>query len=586
MHEGSVDWKHIAEDDFNRVVEAVLMRKYHHPPESTVEVIDGRGGDGGIDVAVYVEDEIKEIFQLKHFPEGFSGGFRDSRRRQIKESFDTAWANHKPPLWTLVVPSNPTVQEGKHVSGLSKGKAVKTTIWGTARLDSELAYYPDLLSAATRNPLLEALRTIGQEPAALVDPSDLSNRASELHKLAAGRSLYWDVDFQVSAHGVTEIYRAKDPRAAELERLGFNFTLKTNAFGLKQDIQRVLDFGARRHLTIPGAAVDGFKAVGPEWFQKDGAVERLEIRAADQLPADQQISVTLEFLDEDGYTRSSHQGMMHAKSVGERGVAFLAKFYGMLELDAEIPNAISDPGRFELSMAFAHSRVSDAQETLQLLKDFESGSVLQVLFEERKFIKGLAAVDTRQSDQSDQSVELVDRSMALLVEDLGVLEKKLHAKFRVPAEISHRKRAMLRVARLLVEGKATWMPPGTSITGTLSGESIDGLRVLLSEGCVITAPIPAFVLEIQGSSFNLGPAVLYHPRTVVDDAAEVMVAIEAGTAAGKEVVFDPQGEQLIWVMPGNDFKERIPETVAWDLPGISMPSVEHEVLPVNGGTSQ
>ncbi|MGP4965868.1 hypothetical protein [Glutamicibacter ardleyensis] len=576
MHEGSIDWKHIAEDDFNRVVEALLMRKYHHPPKSTVEVIDGRGGDGGIDVAVYVEDKIKEIFQLKHFPEGFSGGFRDSRRKQIKKSFDTAWTNHKPPLWTLVVPSNPTVQEGKHISGLSKGKTVKATIWGIARLDSELAYHPDLLSAATRNPLLEALRTIGQEPAALVDSSDLSKRAIELHKLAAGRSLYWDVDFQVSAHGVTEIYRAKDPRAEELEPLGFNFTLKTNTFGLKQDIQRVLDFGARRHLTIPGAAVEGFNAVGPEWFQKDGAIERLEIRAADQLPADQQISVTLEFLDEDGYTRSSHQGMMHAKSVGGRGVAFLAKFYGMLELDAEIPNAISEPGRFDLSIAFAHSRVSDAQETLQLLGDFESGCVLQVLFEERKFIKGLAAGN---SQQSDQSMELVDRSMELLVEDLGVLEKKLNAKFRVPSEISHRKRAMLRVARLLMEGKATWMPPGTSLTGTLSGKSADGLRMLLSGGCAITTPIPAFVLKIQGSSFNLGPAVLYHPRTVVRDAAEVTVAFETGTAAGKEVVIDPQGEQLIWVMPGNNFKEGLPETVAWDLPGISMPSVEHKDLP-------
>ncbi len=576
MHEGSIDWKHVSEDDFNRVVEALLMRKYHHPPESTVEVIDGRGGDGGIDVAVYVEDEIKEIFQLKHFPEGFSSGFKTSRRQQIKKSFDTAWTNHKPPLWTLVVPRNPTVPEGKYVSGLSSGKTVKTTVWGPARLDSELARHPDLLAAATRNPLLEALRTIGQERASLVDPADLSRRASDLHKLAAGRSLYWDVDFQVSEHGVTEMYRAKDPRAAELEPLGFNFTLKTNTFGLKQDIQRVLDFGARRHLTIPGAAVEGFKAVGPAWFQNDGAIERLEIRAADQLSADEQISVTLEFLDEDGFTRSSHQGMMHAKSVGERGVAFLANFYGMLELDAEIPNAISEPGRFDLSMAFAHSRVRDAQETLQLLRDFESGSVLQVLFEERKFVKGLAAGNTQ---QADQSMELVDRSMELLVEDLGILEKKLNAKFRVPAEISHRHRAMLRVARLMVEGKATWMPPGTSLTGTLSGKSDDGLRMLLSEGCAITTPIPAFVLEIQGSSFNLGPAVLYHPRTVVRDAAEVTEAFEAGTAAGREVVFDPQGEQLIWVMPGNDHKEGLPETVAWDLPGIPMPSVEHEDLP-------
>lgn len=576
MHEGSIDWEHIREDDFNRVVETLLMRKYHRPPESTVEVIDGRGGDGGIDAVVYVDDKIKEIFQLKHFPEGFSGGFRKSRREQIKKSFDTAWANHKPPLWTLVMPRNPTVTEGKYVSGLGAGKEVKSSVWGPARLDSELANHPDLLAAATRDPLLDALKTIGQERAALVGPTDLASRASDLRGLAGGRSLYWDVDFQVSAHGVTEMYRAKHPRAAELEPLGFKFALKTDAFGLKQDIQRVLDFGARRHLTIPGAAVEGFTAVGPAWFQNEGAVERLEIRAADQLTADQQISVTLEFLDEDGFTRASHQGVMHAKSEGERGVAFIAKFYGILELDAEIPFATSNPGGFDLSMAFAHARVSDALEVLQLLRDFDSGSVLQVLFEERKFIKGLA---TGNAQLGEHPMELVDRSMELLVEDLGVLEKNLNAKFRVPAEISHRQRAMLRVARLLLEGNATWMPPGTSLTGILSGKSDEGLRMLLSEGCAVTMPLPEFAVEIQGSKFKLGPAVLYHPRMVVRDAAEVTEAFEAGTAAGKEVVFDPQGEQLIWVMPGNDHKEGLPETVAWDLPGIPMPSVEHEDLP-------
>ncbi len=575
MHEGSIGWKHISEDDFNRAVEALLMRKYHRPSESTAEVIDGRGGDGGIDVVVYVDDKINQIFQLKHFPEGFSGGFREIRRKQIKKSFDTAWTNHEPPLWTLVVPRNPTVQESKYVSGLGKsieeGKTVTPTVWGPARLDSELAHHPDLLAAATREPLVEVLKTIREERAALVGPTDLSSRVSDLHELATGRSLYWGVDFQASEHGVTEVYHAKHPRAAEMEPLGFKFTVKGDVFGLGQDIQRVLDYGARRHLTIPGAAVEGFNAVGPEWFHQNGAIERIEIRAADRLPADQQISVTLEFLDEDGFTRASHQGVMHAKSDGERGVAFLATFYGMLEFDAEIPYAASSPGNFGLTMEFANARVSDAQGVLQLLRDFDSGSVIQVLFEERKFLKGLATGD----------VQLVDRSMELLVEDLGVLERKLNAKFRVPAEISHRQRVMLRVARLLVEGNATWMPSETSLTGTLSGKSDDGMKMLLSEGSAVTMPIPAFGVEIQGSKFNLGPAVLYHPRTVVRDAAEVTEALEAGTAAGREVAFDPQGDRLIWVMPGKDHEEGLPETLPWNLPGIPMPGVEHQELPLN-----
>ncbi|MCG2623033.1 hypothetical protein LVY72_14110 [Arthrobacter sp. I2-34] len=572
MHEGSINWKHISEEDFNRVVEALLLRMYHRPPESTAAALDGRGGDGGIDVAVYDETgKIKHIFQLKHFPEGFSGGFRDTRRRQIKESFDAAWTNHAPPVWTLVVPCNPTDKESIYVSGLGKGKEVTPAIWGERLLDIHLARREnrDILDAATRNPLLDALKFIGQENAALAGAGDLSTRLSNLHGLAAGRSLYWDTDFHVSRDGVTEAYRAKHPRAGELEPLGFKFAVKKNAFGV-EDIQRVLDYGVRRRVTIPGAAVEGFKTVGPEWFQHEGTVDRIEISPAHPLPADQRISVTLEFLDEDGFTRASHQGMMHAKSDGGRGVAFVARFYGILELDAEIPYALSAPGNFGLNMEFANARVTDAQGVLRLLRDFDSGSVIQVLFEDKKLLKGF----------TNGGAQLMDPATELLVEDLAVLEDKMNATFRFPVSLTNRQRVMIRVARLLAEGQATWMPPETSLTGILSGEPYAGLNTLLSGSCAITMPIPAFPVEIQGSRFNLGPAVLYHPHTAVRDVDDLKKAFRKGTAAGREVIFAPQGEKLIWVMPGKyEGGERVPDTVPWDLPGIPMPDFGDQELP-------
>ncbi len=572
MHEGSIDWKHISEDDFNRVVETLLLRMYHRPPLSTAVALDGRGGDGGIDVAVYNQDgSIRHIFQLKHFPEGFSGGFRDTRRRQIKKSFDTAWEKHAPSLWTLVVPCKPTDTESKYVSGLAKGRAVTATTWGYTHLDIELARPEnrDILDAATRSPLLNALKIVGQEATALAGAADLPARLTNLQRLAAGRSLYWDVDFQVSEGGVTQAYRAKHPRAAELEPLGFKFGVKSNAFGVG-DLQRVLDYGARRRMTIPGAAVEGFKAVGPDWFQHEGAIDRIEIGPADPMPADQRIAVTLEFLDGDAFTSASHQGLMYAKSEGDRGIAFLARFYGILSVDVEIPYDHSSPGNFDLSMEFANARIADAQGVLGLLKDFESGSVVQVLFEGKKFLKGLTTGEA----------QVIDAAMELLIEDLGVLERKLNVAFRVPAELTHRERVMIRVARILADGIATWMPPETNLTGTLSGETDEGMDTLLSGACAITMPLRAFPVEIQGSRLSLGPAVLYHPHTAVHHASELRKAFQNGTAAGREVVFTPQGENLIWVMPGrHDGENILPDTVPWDLPGIPMPHLEGQASP-------
>lgn len=573
MHESSIKWEHISRDDFDRIVETLLVRMYHRPPVTTAVVLDGRGGDGGIDVGVYDQDgKIRHIFQLKHFPQGFSGGFRDVRQRQIKESFDRAWTKHQPPSWTLVVPCKPTDREGKYVSGLAKGKMVAISTWGCRHLDNELAKPEnrDILDVAARSPLLNALKTIGQENAALAGPNDLAKRAADLHGVASGRSLYWDTDFQVSEEGVTQILRAKHPRAQELEPLGFQLTVNKNAFGFA-NVQRLVDYGTRRRVTIPGAAVAGFQSLGPTRFQHEGEIDRIEIGPAEVLPVDQRPVVTLEFLDDDGFTRASHQGQMYAKSEGEAGIAFLARFYGLLEIDVEIPYDPAKPGNFDLSMEFANARVSDAQGTLRLLRDFDSDAAVQVLFDEKKFLKGLAKGEA----------QVVEEAAELLIDDLAVLQQRLNATFRVPAELSNRDRVMLRVARLLSEGKATWMPPETSLTGTLSGESDKGIDTLLSGACAISMTIPAFPIEVQGSRFSLGPALLYHPHTAVRGAEELRRAFQEGTAAGRKVVFAPQTEKLIWVMPGGHDGGRVvpPETAAWDLPGIAMPIQEGQEPP-------
>lgn len=573
MHEGSIDWKQITEDDFNRAVEALLMRKYHQPPESTAEAIDGRGGDGGIDVVVRVAGKIDRIFQLKHFPEGFSGGFRQTRRPQIKGSFDTAWENHKPPRWTLVVPRNPTIQESRYVTELGKGKETTPTVWGPARLDSEFARHGDLLAAATRNPLVATLKTFSQERAALAGPADLPARVAALRGLGAGRSLYWDVDFAVSEQGVTQVLRAKHPQAAELEPLGFRFSVRGDVSETAQDLRRAIDYGTRRRLTIPGSAVSDFSAVGPEWFQQQGDVDRIEMVAPDPLPADQQLLVTVEFVDDDGFTTASHQGLMIARSAGVIGVAFVARFYGMLELDAEIPVDPSSACTFAMKMGFPMAPVRDVQSALHLLGDFKAGSAVRLLIAGQKAMS--ARVD--QENLADQEeAGLVDASLELLVDDLSVLEGKLNAKFVVPESLSNRDRVMIRVARLLTDGKATWMPPETMLTMTLSGEPLEeAVQDILTGGCAVTSPLPAFAVEIQGSKFNLGPAVLYHRSTVLRDAEEVLQALAEGTGAGREVVFVPQGDQLIWVMP----EQNDGETVDWDLPGIPVPHSELQELP-------
>ena len=109
-----IDWSALGRQNWDVLVEALLFRMYDRDGNK-VTIFNGIGGDGGRDVVVDFADGTKQIFQLKHFPGGFSGGF-GKRRDQIDDSYKAAM-QHEPderyllrgidlggvPVWYLVL---------------------------------------------------------------------------------------------------------------------------------------------------------------------------------------------------------------------------------------------------------------------------------------------------------------------------------------------------------------------------------------------------------------------------------------------------------------------------------------------------
>lgn len=62
-----VDWS-ASEADFNRSVEAILQRMWEGVGGCRAYILDGRGGDEGIDVGVERDGVVFHIYQLKFFP--------------------------------------------------------------------------------------------------------------------------------------------------------------------------------------------------------------------------------------------------------------------------------------------------------------------------------------------------------------------------------------------------------------------------------------------------------------------------------------------------------------------------------------
>src|SRR5699024_9041497 len=80
-----------------------------------------------------------------------------ARQPQIRKSFETAWRNHEPEAWTLVMRRNPHKNEYAFVIDLPSGKDVNVDILGTEQLDGLLYEHHDIKQTILRNDLLEVL---------------------------------------------------------------------------------------------------------------------------------------------------------------------------------------------------------------------------------------------------------------------------------------------------------------------------------------------------------------------------------------------------------------------------------------------
>src|SRR5665647_486018 len=71
------DWARCGRERFEAIVESLLVNKHVTEHTGHAQAVDGRGGDGGIDVDVTLDDgTLDTIYQLKYFPEGLSGNYK------------------------------------------------------------------------------------------------------------------------------------------------------------------------------------------------------------------------------------------------------------------------------------------------------------------------------------------------------------------------------------------------------------------------------------------------------------------------------------------------------------------------------
>ncbi|MCX8455137.1 hypothetical protein [Paenarthrobacter ureafaciens] len=554
-----INWKTISENDFNETVEALIVRD-RTGNGLVAQAIDGRGGDGGIDIDVKVArtGQLTEILQLKWFPDGFSGA-RVKRRDQIRDSFKAAMA-HRPAVWTLVVPANLTIPERKAVYALKKDHKVHIRLIGAAELNNLLALYPKLHDWALRDTARDLLSLVGREKATLSQPGDLSAEVENLADRSDAISPYWGFNFS-SRDGVTtsELYAKREDA---MEREPLSFSLETQ-FGpedeeLRQEFENSLDYGVTKQLILPSRVISSFTKEGPEWFAGEEGPGELQILPADEGSRDIRIDVTS--FDVEGKrlgSVSARKGRFVAGNVG-----------GTLEFST--PGGLSLAWRLPKDAGAGSVRVDFAPEGHGALDVRKALGFASTLHEAANF---LIAIDGQVSELNlaESSSEPVGvPAVSELIEDLAIIEVKTGVTFAFPKFLPPAlDRIWARIIRRILEGGYIALPNTDGFNVTLSGATDETIEKALVDGGAMLISHEDWAIELLDETVFLGNIAIYFGHVSAENGAEHVEALKAGNGTGRRVSFRSASAipGVIYIPGHPDAKESV-VAEPWGLTGI------------------
>ncbi len=545
-----IDWKSLPREEFERIVELLLLRECAAPGRR-VEVPDGRGGDGGMDVAVYDDDsgELLEIYQLKYFPDGFAGN--SGRRTQISRSFTTAMG-HRPRVWTLVTPGNLTPGERRSVGSLPHDYPVIIRSIGRVELDDLLAKHADVQSFAMRDAQREALQLVGRESAAMATADDLIEEAARIKSAGGALSPYWSP--RITIDGGTQTLEWMPLRADSREKEPLTWQAQLDFTGhepLRDAFGRIFDWGSDESLVLPPAVVRQVDRLGPDWFRGTDREVFLELgRSADDLNE----SVGLE-LARGGELISSHTGTITYRASGSRGATIVMCLHGGLSITWVLPREMTARTTTQIKFDASGQTGRVARRAARFLDDLGASDRVDLVFEQGRVPLVVAG---------DESFS-VDSYLSAFLDDLAVIEASCDVDFSVPDLVPvGEERIWVRVARQLLDGKHVAIPFIGKTNFVLSGHETDRVLETLSGPHWVRKTIDSYKLTLLGVTVDLGRVSLLN-ILLVDNPEEVRAAISAGDPAGCRMVMRATDPPRAYTVHRGFDDGPIPLVSRWDL---------------------
>lgn len=563
-----MEWDVLTQQEFDRAVELLVQLEYGG--HGRVEPVDGRGGDGGIDILLTRPDGRTTIFQLKHFPGGFSGK-HIARRRQITNSLLTALKHH-PDEWVLVVPCTLTRPDYDFIGKLNRDHDPAISVWHRARLDVLLTRHPAVLDLMQRDDyLLEQATVMGLEKAVLTaGGADLTERVAALGATVDGVDPDWTFDFERRDGVVVNTLRAKHPQAAERSPIAIRFNTRLDGHDdLHRHITRTLGFGLAGDVTLPGDVITSFTIDGPPLVRR-GPEDGVQIRWV--RPANTRLvgkPVQLRLCAPDGAHLRTHHGQATDGAPGQLGNSLQARFHGALTLTFLLPHDQDTGGTVTVDYddtGGGDRTPAQVSRATQMALDLSNAAEMTLSVEGNRLLR--AGAESTFGRQDDDWLSAL-RDLRDLAEDLELVQRHAGNHFPVPTTLSTLERIVIRATRLMLEGRCVMHPQAGSLTLTLTDPHDKGVSQLLNaeEGQVVITQ-DELTLNVAGHELVLPAARQWHPRMRLRDRD----AVAARLAAGEEVpstLESADGSRFRMFMPGFLKDEQQPLAPApWGLPGV------------------
>lgn len=510
--ENRVRWELLDPTTYEDMV-AVLL-SYRHPD---LVRIDGKGGDGGRD-CYWDTDRGREAAELK----SFTGRMDKSRRSQVVRSLKRA-AAHKPVVWELVVPIDPTPKEEKWFDGLRQKYSFPLTWRGKTWLDGQMARHPYVhryFVEGAADEVIARLAELSQEQTALeAGVPEAAERLEAIRTRLGELDPYFTFSVSVGPQGRRiEIH----PRYAGAARdrpitgkVSFSFPDTAEGAESMADLENAIDFGLPFRVdpeNVDAITVNAPAGVGGTF--SGGSVSFFPVSNAEIGP----LRITV--LDPLNHVIASLPMTVTSHTHGIAGATLSAEDRsGFLRLTVRV---LFDNGKVELtyrSELEGPALPADLAPPLTLLAHMHSPNMLRVeLLDPPAVLVDGVPLDADPNPQGEQQT---------IIQRLAALQARTGVFFELPDHLTSRDLAEIDEGFRLISGETVPMNwPSITLHIDPGGSESQVVKNAADEDQWIGGLVTRSTIEVAIGDhvLSLGRAVTVYPAIRIANREEVLQA--------------------------------------------------------------